>query len=1077
MAVLVAAFSDVVRGRVGSAAQGGALVTRRLWVASLALVVGLVIVSASPRGSHIGRDAADGSHRAVSGGTSRTGLSSLPPSAEPAVSATLGAADRSYWALGSSGELYAVSDAHGLRARFSPAGVSVTSGSSLLTLRLAAVEVSDRLRALPTVMPRARRNRVWYGRGVVSEWYVNGPLGLEQGFTIARRLVGHGGPSTLSLIAGGNLHAVLAPDRRSLSFIADGGWPALSYHGLVVSDARGRSLGAWLSLNGSRIEIQVDDRGARYPLRIDPLIQQGAKLVGTGLRGYAGQGSSVALSADGSTALVGGPADNNELGAAWVFVRSGSTWAQQGPKLVGAGAHGPQVHQGSSVALSADGSIALIGGSGDYNGPHGPNGAAWVFVRSGSTWTQQGQKLVGTGAAGYSEQGASAALSADGTTALIGGFTDDSNKGAAWVFTRSGSTWTQQGSKLVGTGAVGSSQQGSSVALSADGSTALIGGDGDDGSLGAAWVFARSESTWTQQGQKLVSSGASGTVAYQGWSVALSADGNTALIGGPHDDGGVGAAWVFSRSGFAWTQQGPKLVGGGAVAIRTITGSLGAEQGSSVALSADGSTALIGGPSDNGSLGATWLFSRSGAIWTQQGPKLVGTGATGRVRQGASVALSADGSTALIGAPTGPNNFPRGAAWVFTRSGSSWTQQGPKLVGTGATGRAQQGSSVALSADGNTALIGGFADQGGAAWVFTRSGSTWTQQGPKLVGTGATGNGWQGSSVALSADGNTALIGGPRDKGLRGAAWVFTRSGSTWTQQGPKLVGAGGSRYASEGSSVALSADGRTALIGGPGDHVGGGAVWVFVRLRSTWTQRGRKLVGTGATGHARQGSSVALSADGRTALIGGPADHGGAGAVWVFVRSRSAWTQQGRKLVGTAATGHAGQGSSLALSAAGNTALVGGPNDNHERGAVWAFTRSGSEWMQQGPRLVGTGAVSTRNSTDAGVEHAVQQGASVALSANGNTALIGGPSDNHGLGAAWLFIRSGRSWTQQGAKLVGTGAARPESSVGAGQGSSVALSASGATALTGGPYDSAGAGATWVWVSRRTPSPPRRSP
>jgi hypothetical protein len=107
--------------------------------------------------------------------------------------------------------------------------------------------------------------------------------------------------------------------------------------------------------------------------------------------------------------------------------------------------------------------------------------------------------------------------------------------------------------------------------------------------------------------------------------------------------------------------------------------------------------------------------------------------------------------------------------------GRSLSQQGAKLVGTGATGNADQGVSVALSGDGSTALIGGKEDNvgAGATWVFTRSGDTWSQQGAKLIGTGATGNADQGASVALSGDGRTALIGGPGDNGI-GATWVFT---------------------------------------------------------------------------------------------------------------------------------------------------------------------------------------------------------------------------------------------------------------------------------------------------------------
>jgi hypothetical protein len=119
---------------------------------------------------------------------------------------------------------------------------------------------------------------------------------------------------------------------------------------------------------------------------------------------------------------------------------------------------------------------------------------------------------------------------------------------------------------------------------------------------------------------------------------------------------------------------------------------------------------------------------------------------------------------------------------------------------------------------------------------------------------------------------------GPNDNSYTGAAWVFTRSGAVWTQQGNKLIGTG-NMEARHDSSVALSADGNTALLGGPNDNSYGGTVWVFTRSGAVWTQQGSKLVGTGALGPARQGSSVALSsADGNTAIVGGPNDNGDAG-------------------------------------------------------------------------------------------------------------------------------------------------------------------------------------------------------
>src|SRR4029079_3124842 len=131
-----------------------------------------------------------------------------------------------------------------------------------------------------------------------------------------------------------------------------------------------------------------------------------------------------------------------------------------------------------------------------------------------------------------------------------------------------------------------------------------------------------------------------------------------------------------------------------------------------------------------------------------------------------------------------------GATWVFTRSGGVWSQQGAKLVGAGATGNADQGISLALSNDGNTALIGGLLDNAatGAGWVFTRSGGVWSQQGAKLTGTGNNGAAQMGYSAALSADAAAAILGGQSDGGQAGAAWVFTRSGGVWTQQGNKLV-------------------------------------------------------------------------------------------------------------------------------------------------------------------------------------------------------------------------------------------------------------------------------------------------
>ena len=307
--------------------------------------------------------------------------------------------------------------------------------------------------------------------------------------------------------------------------------------------------------------------------------------------------------------------------------------------------------------------------------------------------------------------------------------------------------FSQQGPKLVGTGAVGNAQQGQSVSVSADGNTAIVGGSGDNSNVGAAWIWTRSGGVWTPQGAKLVGSGAVGN-ANQGVSVSLSADGNTAIVGGNADNSNAGAAWVWTRNAGVWTPQGTKLVGGG----------------SSVSLSADGNTAIIGGSGGN-------VWTRSGGVWTQQGT----------LGAGYPVSISGDGNTAIVG---GIENYPSivvGYAYVWTRSGGVWTQQATETVRwrNAPNTPHQQGISMSLSGDGNTDIFGWWSTISsglGSAWVWTRSGGVWTQQATNLVGSGAVGNAYQGYSVSLSADGNTAIVGGYGDNTNVGAAWVFTNS-------------------------------------------------------------------------------------------------------------------------------------------------------------------------------------------------------------------------------------------------------------------------------------------------------------
>jgi hypothetical protein len=388
-----------------------------------------------------------------------------------------------------------------------------------------------------------------------------------------------------------------------------------------------------------------------------------------------------------------------------------------------------------------------------------------------------------------------------------------------------------------------------------------------------------------------------------GSDVAISGDGTLALVGAPDEDGGVGSVWTFARSQSGWSEQGPELTvpavdseGGGCTnetsgeeepeegeEVGEEPGEEELEQphpcnfGRSVALSEDGSTAVVGAPRENGNSGAVWIYTRSGAGWTQA-TKLNSPEPNLNRRFGVSVAVSADGTTIAVGAPR-----LRGRVWVFRRSGSSWVPIGGGLAGTGEEGEGFFGHSVALSADGETVVVGApsDSDKQGAAWIFAHSGSGWAQQGSKVTGDGESGEGRFGSSVALSGDGKTALVGAHGNDEGSGAVWAYTDTEAGWFQQGPALSG-GGQAAEGFGDSVALSADGATALIGASDAEENRGATWLFERSGGSWQEQAKLGAGSTEQGMGRFGSSVALSAEGQWMLVGGAFDQR-LGAVWAF--------------------------------------------------------------------------------------------------------------------------------------------------------------------------------------------------
>ena len=347
-----------------------------------------------------------------------------------------------------------------------------------------------------------------------------------------------------------------------------------------------------------------------------------------------------------------------------------------------------------------------------------------------------------------------------------------------------------------------------------------------------------------------------------GFNVALFGD--TAVIGATKVDDeirgvNVGAAYVFTRSGQSWHQQAKLTADDGAAKD---------EFGGKVALSGD--TAVIGAifQDDKGdNSGSAYVFTRSGTTWSQQVKLTAADGAEGDAF-GQSIALSGD--TVVIGAPHDDDKGnDAGSVYVFTRSGTTWSQQ-VKL--TAADGVAGDVFGISIAFSGDTIVIGADLNDekalnAGAVYVFTRSGSSWSQQAKITAADGAETDIF-GVRVALSGD--TILISARRDDddvmGIdAGSAYIFTRTGTTWQQQ-IKLTASDGAADDRFGRSVALVAD--TAVIGAmfqddKGDN--SGSAYVFTRSGTTWSQQVKLTAADGAEGDVF-GWSVALSDD--TAVI-----------------------------------------------------------------------------------------------------------------------------------------------------------------------------------------------------------------
>jgi hypothetical protein len=361
---------------------------------------------------------------------------------------------------------------------------------------------------------------------------------------------------------------------------------------------------------------------------------------------------------------------------------------------------------------------------------------------------------------------------------------------------------------------------GESVATSSDGTTTIISDSGQEYDTGIVYAFEQSANDWTHQGDLIIKKGEQGDNL--GESVSISDDGSTAIVGAPlidgadeHPEASGGAAYVFKRANNEWNQQ---------VKLSNDNSDRDDLFGIPVAVSSNGSTVIIGAPAEdntNGdSAGSSYVFQRSNRKWNQQ-VKLTASDGETEDRFGTSLAVSGNGSTVIVGAPgkNNPNKNISGTAYVFQRSDSNWIQK-TKLTAEGDDDLRLYGNSVSLSEDGNTAIVGAnphgdsTENLAGIVYIFRQSNKRWEQQDkltPESMNDGSL------ESISISNDASTAVIGAPNGtpEGGEGSVFLFERSDEEWILQ-TTLIPADSETEVVFGRSVTLSGDGATTIIGAP---------------------------------------------------------------------------------------------------------------------------------------------------------------------------------------------------------------------------------------------------------------------
>jgi FG-GAP repeat len=571
--------------------------------------------------------------------------SGLPAAAQPGISAALGRDISAYHVRSVNGVLSAENAKQEFTAHFSRDSVEVVRGTKRWTLALQGYGYGEVSVATSAAAPQANANRVEYRYGGLTEWYVNGPVGLEQGFTINQAPAGgktDGQPLVISLTVSGDLTPAVDKGRTSLT-LHDGEERAeLRDTGLTVRDASGKELPAWFEIQRRNLAIKVNDGGARYPIVIDPWVQQ-AKLTSSDGQANDHFGSAIAISGD--TVVVG-----VEEKAVYVFVKPAGGWSDMTQTATLTPSQ--QVNY-FGFAVAIDGDTIAVG----VPGANSRYGGAYVYVRPAGGWKDMTETAqLTTTTQYYYSIGTSVAIS--GHTILASSYLSP-----ALVYVRPARDW-----KSTSTPNATLSTPYGTASLAIGGGTVVIGALTNTYQEGSAFIFLRPRGGWKGQVIPVAQLVASDPTYLFGMAVTINRSGDTVVAGsyGPCEFCNGGKLYVFVKPTRGWVSmtQTAKL---------SIRNSFGI--GSTVAISENGDTIVTGSPyatvDANQDQGTAYVFYKPNGGWKTTrkfNAELTASDGAKHDEFGTSVAIS--GNSIVSGSPYAAigSNSQQGAAYVLSRS-------------------------------------------------------------------------------------------------------------------------------------------------------------------------------------------------------------------------------------------------------------------------------------------------------------------------------------------------------------------------------------------------------------------------